>query len=335
MKFEKIMTVLAIALTTIVSVGCMEKDAIAVGEPTTESSIVSTVETTSTSTTSTFETTTSSDTTTTTSETTSGETSAATTELASSTTINTTTNEVSTTCLCDTNCSCAGTTSSKETTTMTVDEVKPEPTEPTTAEKAEEIVDALITNVSDFLESVETQIETETEKETRQREFVVYKPSTYYVHRSTCHWVDSTCYEIEDTSGLEARKCTECNPDIEIVTPYVVETTAERNERASSMSADYLGNFRITGYYGDSQTASGKTPKTNHTIAMNNAQRKELGLSYGDVIYIDGDTIKGYYTVEDCGCKWGVIDVFCSSEAECYRITSYADAYSNVIINEN
>lgn len=334
MKFEKIMTVLAIALTTIVSVGCMEKDAIAVGEPTTESSIVSIVETISTSTTetttSTFETTTSSDTTTTTSEITSGETSAATTELASSTT-----NEVSTTCLCDTNCSCAGTTSSKETTTMTVDEVKPEPTEPTTAEKAEEIVDALITDVSDFLESVETQIETEAEKETRQREFVVYKPSTHYVHRSTCHWVDSTCYEIEDTNGLEARKCTECNPDIEIVTPYVVETTVERNEKASSMSVDYLGNFRITGYYGDGQTASGKTPKTNHTIAMNNAQRKELGLSYGDVIYIDGDTVKGYYTVEDCGCKWGVIDVFCSSEAECYRITSYADAYSNVVINEN
>lgn len=332
MKFEKIMTVLAIVLTTIVSVGCMEKNAIAVEEPTIESSIVSTVETTSTSTTSTFETTTSSDTTTTTSETTSGETSAATTELASSTT-----NEVSTTCLCGTNCSCAGATSSKETTTatMTVDEVKPEPTEPTTAEKAEEIVDALITDVSDFLESVETQIETEKEKETRQREFVVYKPSTHYVHRSTCHWVDSTCYEIEDTSGLEARKCTECNPDIEIVTPYVVETTVERNERASSMSADYLGDFRITGYYGDSQTASGKTPKTDHTIAMNNAQRKELGLSYGDVIYIDGDTIKGYYTVEDCGCKWEVIDVFCSSEVEHYRITSYADAYSNVVINEN
>lgn len=276
MKFEKIMTVLAIALTTIVSVGCMEKNAIAVEEPTTESSIVSTVETTSTSTTSTFETTTSSDITTTTSETTSGETSVTTTELASSTT-NTTTNEVSTTCLCDTNCSCAGITSSKETTTMTVDEVKPEPTEPTTAEKTEEIVDALIIDVSDFLESVETQIETETEKETRQREFVVYKPSTHYIHHSTCHWVDSTCYEIEDTSGLETRKCTECNPDIEIVTPYVVETIVERNEKASSMSADYLGNFRITGYCGDSQTASGKTPKTDHTIAMNNAQRKELG----------------------------------------------------------
>lgn len=333
MKFEKIMTVLAVALTTIVSVGCMEKETIAVEAPTTESSIV---ETTSTLTTETTTSTSISETTTTTScETTNeseSETSAVTTELASSTTTNTTISEVSISRECDTNCTCAGTTSS---TTMTVDEVEPEPTEPTTVEKVEEIVDALVTDVTEFFESIETPIETETEKEIRQREFVVYKPSTHYVHRSTCYWVDSTCYEIENTNGLETRRCTECNPDIEIVTPFVVETTTERKEAASSMSAEYLGNFRITGYYGDGQTASGKTPKTNHTIAMNNAQRKELGLSYGDVLYIEGDTIQGYYTIEDCGCKWGVIDVYCSSAAECYRITSYADAYSNVIINEN
>lgn len=55
-------------------------------------------------------------------------------------------------------------------------------------------------------------------------ECIMYKPSTHYVHRSTCHWVDSSCYEITSTEGLESRKCSECNPDIDITTEYVVET---------------------------------------------------------------------------------------------------------------
>ena len=50
--------------------------------------------------------------------------------------------------------------------------------------------------------------------------YVVFKPSTHYVHKSDCHWVDDTCYKIENTNDIEAIKCTECNPDIEIVKEY-------------------------------------------------------------------------------------------------------------------
>ena len=53
-----------------------------------------------------------------------------------------------------------------------------------------------------------------------EREFIVYKPSTHYVHRSTCHWVNDECYEITSTEGIEVRKCTECNPNIKIVKEY-------------------------------------------------------------------------------------------------------------------
>lgn len=49
---------------------------------------------------------------------------------------------------------------------------------------------------------------------------IVYKPSTHYIHKSNCRWADSTCYEITTSEGIEARKCSECAPDIEIVTPY-------------------------------------------------------------------------------------------------------------------
>lgn len=69
---------------------------------------------------------------------------------------------------------------------------------------------------------------TEAAKETAepQREFVVYKPSTHYIHKSTCHWADSTCYEIENTENIECRKCSECNPEIEIVNQYISNVTA-------------------------------------------------------------------------------------------------------------
>lgn len=56
------------------------------------------------------------------------------------------------------------------------------------------------------------------------REYIVYKPSTHYVHKNTCRWFDSTCKEIDSTEGLECRRCSECKPDIEIITEYVVPT---------------------------------------------------------------------------------------------------------------
>lgn len=51
--------------------------------------------------------------------------------------------------------------------------------------------------------------------------YVVYKPSTHYVHNSNCHWADSSCERIESTEGIECKRCQECNPDIDIVNEYV------------------------------------------------------------------------------------------------------------------
>lgn len=50
--------------------------------------------------------------------------------------------------------------------------------------------------------------------------YVVYKPSTYYVHKNTCRWNCGDAYRITDTEGIKARKCSECNPDIKIVCEY-------------------------------------------------------------------------------------------------------------------
>ena len=68
-------------------------------------------------------------------------------------------------------------------------------------------------------EKTDTSIQT-SQTETTIKEFFVYKPSTHYVHRSTCIWVDDTCEKIKNTKGLEARLCTDCNPDIKIYQEY-------------------------------------------------------------------------------------------------------------------
>lgn len=52
-------------------------------------------------------------------------------------------------------------------------------------------------------------------------EYVVYKPSSYYIHRNTCHWNRDDAYRIDNTEGIEARRCSECNPDMEIINEYV------------------------------------------------------------------------------------------------------------------
>ena len=62
-----------------------------------------------------------------------------------------------------------------------------------------------------------------------QREYVVFKPSTHYIHKSTCRWADNTCYEITDTKEIECRKCSECNPEIEIINNYVEPTPVVAN----------------------------------------------------------------------------------------------------------
>ena len=69
--------------------------------------------------------------------------------------------------------------------------------------------------------TVTTTEETTVTTTTSPREYIVYKPSTHYIHMNTCRWFDSTCQEITDTEGIECRRCSECHPDIEIINEYI------------------------------------------------------------------------------------------------------------------
>ena len=69
-------------------------------------------------------------------------------------------------------------------------------------------------------EVYECTVTYEESTEPTYEEYIVFKPSTHYVHKSTCRWFDDSCYEISSTDGIEARLCDECNPDMEIISLY-------------------------------------------------------------------------------------------------------------------
>lgn len=117
------------------------------------------------------------------------------------------------------------------------------------------------------------------------------------------------------------------------ITTYVVTTTVTTTSEVKEEyeyyneeycntynNMTYLGELKITGYIATGNpTASGDYPYVGG-VAMNTS----YGLSYGTTIYIED---LGYYTLNDTGCAYGVVDVFCNSEQECYNLTSYHNVY--------
>lgn len=73
---------------------------------------------------------------------------------------------------------------------------------------------------------IETHEEQQTECIAEQEpivveEYLVYKPSTYYIHRSTCRWNGGDAYKVDSAEGLTARLCSECNPEANGFEQYV------------------------------------------------------------------------------------------------------------------
>jgi len=103
-------------------------------------------------------------------------------------------------------------------------------------------------------------------------------------------------------------------------TEEVVIEEPQEEEPVEEESMTYLGNLKITGYVATGNpTASGVYPYVGG-VAMS----RSYGFPWGTKIYIDG---LGTFELFDCGCAYGVVDVFRSSEAECYALTSYRDVY--------
>lgn len=52
-------------------------------------------------------------------------------------------------------------------------------------------------------------------------EYLVYKPSTHYIHRNICRWAKDDAYRVDCTTELVARLCSECKPDVSDYVEYI------------------------------------------------------------------------------------------------------------------
>jgi hypothetical protein len=114
------------------------------------------------------------------------------------------------------------------TTTSTTEDVTTTSTETTTTTTTPVVTTTVVETTSNIVTTT-TQV---------VREYVVFKPKTHYIHKNTCRWFDNTCYEITDTENIQARKCTECNPEIEIINKYVVPEPVAPTVLEATMNPD-------------------------------------------------------------------------------------------------
>lgn len=204
---------------------------------------------------------------------------------------------------------------------------------------------AVTTTTAETAVSVTTAVETtptvtETEAVVTE-EYLVYKPSTKYAHRSTCRWNKDDAYRCDDFSQLETRICTECNPEIGDHIEYPTPTVGNKD------NATYVGNFKMTyypatAYYDGVCGGSGRTLRGygdyNDGIRGSVACRA-IQESYGyerngrTTIYLEFPSypcMNGNYWVDDACGSYNVIDVFVFSDYACpfgYDGITWADCW--------
>lgn len=263
---------------------------------TTTSTTVATTTMTSTITT---VTTTTTDTTTATSRITTTDTS--TTTLADTTTITTTTSPVE------------SITDTYEATVIYKEEEQPEPIELFNQELYYEPI-----------EMIEDITVSEEETTVEDKNIYYFYEGSMRVHTPSCVYADSSCMEVIEDGYIDcARRCTVCNPDIEIGTiyeePIIIEEDDDdtyyeesdgltRNWTVDEMTY-YSGPY---GCYG----AAGRTLINNYSVACNS-------IPLGTIVYIQSSdgSVDGYYRVDDTGGMGdNVIDIFYSD----YSNTPYS-----------
>lgn len=162
-------------------------------------------------------------------------------------------------------------------------------------------------------------------------EFLVYKPSTYYIHKNTCRWNKDDAYRIDDVTGLEARLCTECRPQCEGYTKYIPPV----EETPSPDGMTYVGYFGRVTYYPATAYYDGVCGGSDRTLLgygdygngiRGSVASRSLWSTYGynyngrTTVYLEFpgyESMNGYYYVDDCCAYYGVIDVFVWSDYAC------------------
>lgn len=152
-------------------------------------------------------------------------------------------------------------------------------------------------------------------------EYVIYKPATHYIHMNTCRWAASgDIYKIENTEDIEARRCSECNPSMEIITEYI-EPVPEPGELT------YVKHFTRGTYYAYGGPRKGGSQRqlidcsigdgtVKGSIASSYLYRN-YGYNYNGkrtMVYLEIEgysQMSGYYYLDDCDAgNSNVIDFF-------------------------
>lgn len=299
-------TIIAILMVAVIIMGCMMFSSPKNNEI---KRIALTATITSVTTTSTTVTTTTTTSTTATSKITTTNTSTTMTSTTTTTTDNTTTS-ISTTTLADTT-TVTTTTSPVESTTDTYEatviykEEQPEPIELFDQELYYEPIKMI----------EETTIE--------DKDIYYFYEGSMRVHTPSCIYADPSCMEVIEDGYIDyARKCTECNPDIEIGTIYEEPIIEEDNDDTYYEESDSLTrNWTVdemtyySGPYG-CYGAAGRTLINNYSVACNS-------IPLGTIVYIQSSdgSVDGYYRVDDTGGMGdNVIDIFYSD----YSNTPYS-----------
>lgn len=162
-------------------------------------------------------------------------------------------------------------------------------------------------------------------------EFLVYKPSTYYIHRNTCRWNKGDAYRVDSVEGLEARLCTECNPECEGFTEYIPPV----EETPSPDGMTYVGYFGRVTYYPATAYYDGVRGGSDRTLLgygdygngiRGSIASRSLWSTYGynyngrTTVYLEFpgyESMNGFYYLDDCCRDYGVIDVFVWSDYAC------------------
>lgn len=159
-------------------------------------------------------------------------------------------------------------------------------------------------------------------------EYVIYKPATHYIHMNTCRWAASgDIHRIENTEGIEARRCSECNPSMEIITEYI-EPVPKPGELT------YVKHFTRGTYYAYGGPRKGGSQRqlidcsigdgtVKGSIASSYLYRN-YGYNYNGkrtMVYLEINgypQMNGYYYLDDCDAgNSNVIDFFFLCGSNC------------------
>lgn len=223
----------------------------------------------------------------------------------------TTTTNISTTTLADTTTVTTTTTLSVESTTDTY--------EATVIYKGEQPELMELFDQELYYEPIEMIEEITTE----DKDIYYFYEESMRVHTPSCIYADPSCMEVIEDGYIDcARKCTECNPDIEIGTIYEEPIIEEDDDDTYYEESDGLTrNWTVdemtyySGPYG-CYGAAGRTLINNYSVACNS-------IPLGTIVYIQSSdgSVDGYYRVDDTGGMGdNVIDIFYSD----YSYTPYS-----------